>query len=251
MNNDVTEVSVRAVLPMEHSCAVFLGNDEKTFVIYVQEQAGQAISMALRHMPTERPMTHELMSRVLRSFGASVERVIINAVSGQVFYARLIISAENELHARKVVELDARPSDSIVLAVQANAPIYVSKTVFSTVSDASDVLQKVQSGGLDPIQSSALSALSPAGASSLYSDDNTELSESEEAEIDEILAELPDIEGRENDIDEDDDDDFMDDDLEGIDIDDDDLDDEDDDFDDLDDDDDDDSDGIDSHEPRR
>jgi uncharacterized protein len=247
MNNDVTEVSVRAVLPMEHSCAVFLGNDEKTFVIYVQEQAGQAISMALRHMPTERPMTHELMSRVLRSFGAAVERIIINAVSGQVFYARLIISAENEIHARKVVELDARPSDCIVLAVQAKAPIYVSNSVLNTVSDAGDVLQKVQSGGLDPIQLSALSALGPTAAPALFSDDNKDLSELEEAEIDEILAELPDIEGEE-DEDFDEEDDFMDDDdLEGMDEDD--LDE--DDFDDLEDDDNDGADGEGPSERRR
>jgi uncharacterized protein len=201
MNNDVTEVSVRAVLPMEQSCAVFLGNEKKTFVIYVHEQAGQAISMALRHMPTDRPMTHELMGRVLRSFGAAVERVIINAVNGQVFYARLIISAKNELHARKVVELDARPSDSIVLAVQAAAPIYVANEVLNTVEDASSVLNKVQSGGLDPIQFSALAALGSGGVAGTIQEENVELDPEEEEQIEKLLADLPDL-------DEDDDDDL-------------------------------------------
>jgi bifunctional DNase/RNase len=64
-----------------------------------------------------------------------------------VFYARLIISAQNEVQQRKVVELDARPSDSIALAVSQNAPIFVAREVWDSVDDVSDTLDQLQKQG--------------------------------------------------------------------------------------------------------
>lgn len=144
MNNQVQHVQVKAVLPLEGSFALFLGNEEKTFVIYVDEQVGGAISMFMRGMTKERPLTHDLMASVLMAFGARVERVVINDVNGSVFYARLILAAENELHSRKLIELDARPSDSVAMAVQQNAPIYVADSVWETVEDVSEALKQIE-----------------------------------------------------------------------------------------------------------
>ncbi|MEQ1748697.1 MAG: bifunctional nuclease family protein, partial [Prosthecobacter sp.] len=149
MNREVTEAQVRAVLPLDGSFAVFLGNDEKTFVIYVDESVGTAISMFMRGVSKERPLTHDLLATVLQAFGAKVDRVIINEVHGSVFHARMIISAENELHARKVIELDTRPSDSIAMAVQQGAPLFVSKQVWDSVDDMTDTLAEIEKRGLE------------------------------------------------------------------------------------------------------
>ena len=144
MNNQVREAQVKAVLPLEGSFAVFLGTDEKTFVIYVDEPVGTAISMFMRGISKERPLTHDLLASVLMAFGGKVERVVINDVEGSVFYARLIISAENQLGARKVIELDARPSDSIAMAMQQGAPVYVADKVWQSVEDVSEALEQVE-----------------------------------------------------------------------------------------------------------
>ena len=144
MNRDVVEAQVRAVLPLEGSFAVFLGNAEKTFVIYVDESVGTAISMFMRGVPKERPLTHDLLGNLLKAFGGKVERVVINDVHGSIFHARLILSAENELHARKVIELDARPSDSIAMATQAGAPIFVAQKVWDEVQDMSEALVEIE-----------------------------------------------------------------------------------------------------------
>lgn len=150
MNNDVIEVQVRAVLPLEGSFAVFLGNETKVFVIYIDESVGTAISMFMRGVSKERPLTHDLVGHLLLAFGARVERVVINNINGSVFHARLIISAENELQTtRKVIELDARPSDSIAMAVQQSAPIFVAKTVWDSVEDVSDTLAQIEKKGLE------------------------------------------------------------------------------------------------------
>lgn len=153
MNKDVIEVQVRAVLPLEGSFAVFLGNEEKVFVIYIDESVGTAISMFMRGVSKERPLTHDLVGHILMAFGAKVDRIIINNINGSVFHARLIISAENQLHTtRKVIELDARPSDSIAMAVQQNAPIFVAKKVWAAVEDVSETLAQIEKRGLEAQQ---------------------------------------------------------------------------------------------------
>jgi len=155
MNRDVIEVQVRAVLPLDGSFAVFLGNDEKTFVIYVDESVGSAISMFMRGVSKERPLTHDLLATVLLAFGAKVDRVVINNVQGSVFFARIIVSAENELHARKVIELDARPSDSLALALQQSAPIFVAKHVLDSVEDVTGTLAEIEKRSADDAAAAA------------------------------------------------------------------------------------------------
>ena len=143
MGKPVVEVQPRAVIPTNGGSAVFLGNQFKNFVIYVDSGVGQAITMFMRQTAKARPLTHDLMAHILASLGAKVERVIINDLKEGTYFARLILSAENELHQRKIVEIDARPSDCIALAIQQNAPIYVVQDVWSQVDDMSEVLEKM------------------------------------------------------------------------------------------------------------
>ena len=144
MSRPVLEIKVRAVLPFNSGRAVFVGNDEKVFVIYVDESVGAAITMFMNGTPKERPLTHDLIANLLAALGAKVERVIVNDLKSETYFARLIISAENELFEKKIVELDARPSDCIALAIQQRAPIYVSRDVWDEVDDRSDVLRSLE-----------------------------------------------------------------------------------------------------------
>ena len=144
MSKPVVEVHRRAVIPTSGGCAVFVGNDEKTFVIYVDQTVGTAITMFMRGAHKERPLTHDLMANVLRALGARIERVIINDLQRGTYFARMILSAENEIHERKIIELDARPSDCIAMATQQNAQIYVSHEVWEEVEDMGEVLRKME-----------------------------------------------------------------------------------------------------------
>src|SRR5438067_9195291 len=147
VNKTVIEVHVRAVLPTSGGCAVFIGNTDKVFIVYVDQTVGSAITMFMREMSKERPLTHDLMAHLMTAVGARVERVIINDLKNATYFARLIISAENELQQRKIIELDARPSDCIALATAQKAPIYVSREVWDEVEDMSEVLRKMAEGG--------------------------------------------------------------------------------------------------------
>ena len=144
MDKSVVEVEVKNVLATSAGSAVFLGNEEKVFVIYVDHAVGSAINMFMHGTPKPRPQTHDLFGNALIALGARVSRVVINDFSDTVYYARLIVEAENELEARKIVEIDARPSDSIALAVQAEAPILVALHVWESVEDMSIVLKKME-----------------------------------------------------------------------------------------------------------
>lgn len=146
MKNEVAEVQVKGVLPTTNGCAVFVGNDEKTFVIYVDHSVGAAITMFLRNAPKERPLTHDLIGHIFTGLGVSVERVIINDLKNSTYFARLILQAENEL-GKKILEIDARPSDCIALAVLQKSPIYVANKVFSAVEDMSEVLKRMNEEG--------------------------------------------------------------------------------------------------------
>src|SRR5713226_4215768 len=150
MNKTVIEVQVRAVLPTSGGCAVFIGNNDKVFIIYVDQTVGSAITMFMRDITKERPLTHDLMAHLMTALGAKVERVIINDLKNATYYARAIIRAENELQQKKIIELDARPSDCIAMATQQKAPIYVSQEVWDEVDDMSDVLRKMEEEGLKP-----------------------------------------------------------------------------------------------------
>ena len=84
------------------------------------------------------------MAHLMTALGAKVERVIINDLKSETYFARLIISAENELQSRKIIELDGRPSDCIALAVQQSAPIYVAGEVWEEVEDRTEILKKME-----------------------------------------------------------------------------------------------------------
>ena len=146
MDNQVVPVSVKGVMPTSSGCAVFLGSEAKTFVIYVDQGIGEAIQRAIDDVQADRPMTHDLMLTMLDGLGAEVERIVINHVDRGTFFARIILSMENEL-GHKIIELDARPSDSMVMALASTKPIYVAKTVIDSVDDMTEILVKILEQG--------------------------------------------------------------------------------------------------------
>jgi len=149
MKNDVVPVQIRGILPANSGCALFVGNDEKVFVINVDPVMGKTISDFLRDAPKERPLTHDLMASIFKGFSISVERVVITELKNSTYFARLILSQNNEV-ARKIVEIDARPSDCLAIASAQKKPVFVSRALFDQVEDMSDYLDKINEGGNEP-----------------------------------------------------------------------------------------------------
>ena len=98
--------------------------------------------MTINGVKKERPLTHDLIGHMLMGFEITLERIVINDVNDGTYFARVILHMQNEL-GRKFLELDARPSDSIVLALQQKRPIFVARRVFDLVEDMSEILERV------------------------------------------------------------------------------------------------------------
>jgi bifunctional DNase/RNase len=148
MSKRVVEVQIRAIVAAEGGFAVFLGNEEKTFVIFVDQTVGAAIEMSLRGVQKERPLTHDLLANILRELGTKIERAVISDLKCGTCYARLVMTVENELKQKKIMEIDARPSDSIAVAIAQRAPIYVSLNVWEELEDMTEALRKLEAEGL-------------------------------------------------------------------------------------------------------
>jgi bifunctional DNase/RNase len=149
MSKPVVEVHVRAVAATGDGYAVFLGNEGKVFVMFIDQSVGAAITMFMQGTQKDRPLTHDLLANVLRALGAKIDKIVVNDLKDGTYFARLVLSAENELQQKKVIEIDARPSDCIAIATRQSAPIFVSLDVWDQVEDMTQVLQKIQEEGTD------------------------------------------------------------------------------------------------------
>lgn len=144
---NLVRVEPIALLPTQAGCAVFLGNGEKVIVFYIDPAIGGSINAALGGQLPPRPMTHDLFLLTLEAFGAKVSRAVIIRMEDDVYYARLILEAENEIMERKIVELDARPSDCLALAARSGAPFYVVRELWDELPDMSQVLNEMRNQG--------------------------------------------------------------------------------------------------------
>ncbi len=98
--------------------------EERYLPIWIGQFESEAITQELQGMVRERPLTHDLLKSTIQQMGGSVRHIHINNLNKDVFFAVINIDAAGE-----TIEIDARPSDAIALAVRLGAPIYVEKSV--------------------------------------------------------------------------------------------------------------------------
>ena len=97
--------------------------------IYIGAPEALALTNALEEQRYARPTTHDLLLDAITSLDAAIYHVLINDARNSVFYARLTLAQHGRL-----VELDARPSDAITLAVRFGAPVYIEEDVLERAS---------------------------------------------------------------------------------------------------------------------
>jgi len=131
MENKLNEYSKAEILgvyevnPPRGAFVVLLeGEDWNGYVlpIMIGMPEASAIQAALEGYIAERPMTHDLIMSMLGALGVTIEKVTIDALINNVFTATIVLNESG-----KSIYVDARPSDSIALALRANAPIFVAR----------------------------------------------------------------------------------------------------------------------------
>ena len=134
-------VTVKGLVPTPTGCGVFLSNERKVIAIFVDHSVAAAITMSIHKIKKPRPLTHDLIGSIFAGFGINVQKVVINDLKDDTFFARLYLVQEAET-GKNMVEIDARPSDSIALALQQGCPIYVSPKVWDAAEDMTWALEQ-------------------------------------------------------------------------------------------------------------
>lgn len=119
---------------VSNSPVVVLAAKEKNKVlpIWIGHSEAWAIAMEISGMGAKRPLTHDLFRNAIIAMGGKLEKVEITELKEQTFYARLHINMDG-----KHIDLDARPSDSIALALKTKCPIFVDEELFQIQPDDS------------------------------------------------------------------------------------------------------------------
>jgi bifunctional DNase/RNase len=103
-----------------------LKEGSKVLPIWIGNNEASVIAMELSDINAKRPLTHDLLLSVIGALSAKLEKVEITELKEQTFYAKLLLKCNG-----KVLEIDARPSDSIALALKSKAPIFAEESLFN------------------------------------------------------------------------------------------------------------------------
>ncbi len=98
---------------------------DRVLPVWIGPAEANAIAVKLADVESPRPLTHDLLKRVIDGAGLRLQRVVISEIRRHTFYAELVLEGEGS-----IVKIDARPSDSIALALRTGAPIFLSDELF-------------------------------------------------------------------------------------------------------------------------
>ncbi len=102
---------------------------KRTLPIIIGIPEASAIKLKISGIRTPRPMTHDLLKNTIEQLGASLKKVIIDRLQENTFYAKLVLQDGKS----KEIVVDARPSDSIAVALRASCPIFASEDLLNQV----------------------------------------------------------------------------------------------------------------------
>jgi len=101
--------------------------------IWIGPWEASAIAMRLQGVSSERPLTHDLFISALRELGVRIDRIVISELAEETYHARIFLGRDGQ-----VFELDARPSDSVALAVRSDVRIFVAEEVLDQAALSAD-----------------------------------------------------------------------------------------------------------------
>jgi bifunctional DNase/RNase len=105
---------------------------ERVLPIWIGSSEANAIAVELQGARPQRPLTHDLLKHILTGLGGELRRVHISALRDDTYFAELMI-----MRGEQPFQVDARPSDSIALALRCNAPIFTAEELLERSSEAS------------------------------------------------------------------------------------------------------------------
>lgn len=131
---EVSIDSVRISLMTQHRVVVLREKGSPRYLpIWIGAPEADAITLRLQGVQVERPLTHDLLTRVFNTLGAEIQYVIVSDLRSDVFYAEIVVE-----YNERELRIDSRPSDAIALAVRAEVPVYVAEKVMDAAGRMPD-----------------------------------------------------------------------------------------------------------------
>lgn len=115
------------------------GASKRILLIWIGESEAGAIQMQLENLVLPRPMTHDLLKTMIETLKGEVTGVCVHRAEEQTFYAQVYLRTNGD-----ALNIDARPSDAIALALRCNAPIYVAEKVIEDHGFPDDELERAR-----------------------------------------------------------------------------------------------------------
>jgi bifunctional DNase/RNase len=135
---EMTVDSIRVHVPSNQHVVILKEKAAERYLpIWIGKAEANSIALKITGITPERPFTHDLVVNLLSAVDVSIDRVVVNSLANEVFYARII----GHLNGRSI-EVDSRPSDAIAVAVRVGAGIFVSQEVLERAG-----LAEFDSGG--------------------------------------------------------------------------------------------------------
>jgi len=138
--------SIQVSLMSEHRVVILKDiKAERYLPIWIGPYEADAIAIRLRSVEVPRPLTHDLLNNVIADMGGEVSHILVSDLHNDTFYARITVKVNEHC-----LEIDARPSDAIALAVRANAPIFVEEDILAQagITPETDVGEGADDEGL-------------------------------------------------------------------------------------------------------
>jgi len=122
--------SIRVSLMSQHRVVVLKEIDSDRYLpIWIGPFEADAITLQLQGVQVARPLTHDLLKSIIEQMGAKISHIVVTELKNDTFYAHIVMDVDG-----KSIEIDARPSDAIALAVRVSAPLFVAEQVMVDAS---------------------------------------------------------------------------------------------------------------------
>ncbi len=128
MTSELIPITFNKIMQSRSYTVIILGTDQKRFAIYTDPSVGRNIQTYLTEEHKPRPYTHDLINALFRGFEIKPLQIVINDIEDTIYFARIYLEQQNA-EQKTVVEIDARPSDCITLALLNNIPVFCRKEI--------------------------------------------------------------------------------------------------------------------------
>jgi bifunctional DNase/RNase len=158
---ELTIESIRVSLRNYQRVVILREKDADRYLpIWIGPAEADAIAVRLQEVAVARPLTHDLLTSMIKDLGGVVRAVVVNDLANDTFFARIHVEQDG-----KLIEVDSRPSDAIALAVRTGVPIFADESVLDRAgvllnADGEPIEAGDEAAGITPEERAKLSAFS-------------------------------------------------------------------------------------------